>query len=101
MKTKKKHKRKSTGIRYGIILLISLALLSSVFFYAVFLSPATSFNDDQTLIYIPTKQANKSFIKEKIKSKVKKVQFTTFLALAEWSGYWKQVKPGRYIIIKN
>ena len=101
MKTKKKHKRKSTGIRYGINLLISLALLSSVFFYAVFLSPATSFNDDQTLIYIPTKQANKSFIKEKIKSKVKKVQFTTFLALAEWSGYWKQVKPGRYIIIKN
>ncbi|MFN5423461.1 MAG: endolytic transglycosylase MltG [bacterium] len=101
MSAKRKHKKKESGIRYGIILLVLLAVLSSAFFYVVFLRPATSFNEDQITILIPSKQADKSVVKEKIKSKVKKVQFTTFLALAEWSGYWKNIKAGRYTIRKN
>lgn len=101
MSAKKKHKKKATGIRFGILLLILLALLSSVFFYTVFLRPATNFNEDKITILIPTLKADKSVVKEKIKQRVKKVPFTTFLALAEWSGYWKNIKPGRYVIKKN
>lgn len=101
MSTKKRNRKITSGIRYGIVLLILLALLSSVFFYSVFLRPSTNFKEDEVTVYIPTQQAEKSFVKEKIKSKVKKVQFTTFLALAEWSGYWKEIKPGRYIIKKD
>lgn len=101
MSGKKKHKKKASGIRYGVILLVFLALISSAFFYVVFLRPATNFAQDEITILIPTRKAEKSFVKEKIKKEVKKVQFTTFLALAEWSGYWQSIKPGRYVIEKN
>ncbi len=101
MSSRKKNKKKSSSIKFGFLLLALLALLSSAFFYVVFLRPATNFSQDEITMLIPTKKAEKSFVKEKVKKNVKKVEFTTFLALTEWTGYWKNIKPGRYTIKKN
>jgi UPF0755 protein len=102
MATKRNTKKKKVkGIRFGILLIVLLALISSSFFYIIFLTPATTFTQEEVTIFIPTNKAEKSLIKDKVKRHVKRVQFTTFLALAEWTGYWKEIKPGRYQIRKN
>jgi UPF0755 protein len=52
-------------------------------------------------LYIPTKKANKSFVKDLVRKHIKPVGFTTFMAMSEWTGYWKAIKPGKYVIEKN
>lgn len=102
MATKRNTKKKKVkGIRFGVTLIILLALISSSFFYSIFLRPATTFTQEEHTIYIPKRNAEKSFVKEKVKSQVKRVQYTTFLALAEWTGYWNEIRSGRYLIKKN
>ena len=75
-----------------------LAFLAAGFFYFVFLSSSTKFNDDQVILLVTEKNANKQFIKKEIKQNLHSTHYTSFLALAEWTGYWKNIKPGRYII---
>jgi len=99
-KTRKKPVKKRSNT-ISIILLAVLAFVSAAFFYILFLRPATSFNADKATLYIPTKKADKSFVKELVRKHLKPVGFTTFLALSEWSGYWAAIKPGRYVIEKN
>ncbi len=82
-------------------MLALLAFVSAAFFYVLFLRPATNFNAEQATLYIPTKKANKSFVKDLVRKHIKPVGFTTFLALSEWTGYWKAIKPGKYVIEKN
>jgi len=99
-KTRKKPVKKRSNT-ISIILLAVHAFVSAAFFYILFLRPATSFNADKATLYIPTKKADKSFVKELVRKHLKPVGFTTFLALSEWSGYWAAIKPGRYVIEKN
>jgi UPF0755 protein len=99
-KTRKKTTKKRSS-KTSIILLALLAFVSAAFFYVLFLRPATSFNAEQATLYIPTKKANKSFVKDLVRKHIKPVGFTTFLALSEWTGYWKAIKPGKYVIEKN
>jgi len=99
-KARKKPVKKRSNI-ISIVLLSVLAFVSAAFFYLLFLRPATSFNADQATLYIPTKKADKSFVKELVRKHLKPVGFTTFLALSEWSGYWNEIKPGKYVIEKN
>jgi len=99
-KTRKKPVKKRYNI-ISIVLLSVLAFVSAAFFYVLFLRPATDFNADQATFYIPTKKADKSFVRELLRKHLKPVGFTTFLALSEWSGYWNEIKPGRYVIDKN
>lgn len=88
-------------MKISVILLIILAFVSAAFFYTLFLRPATDFKADQATLYIPTKKAEKKFVKALVRDHLKAMQFTTFLALAEWTGYWNEIKPGRYVIEKN
>ncbi len=100
----KKSRKKTTKKRSSktsIILLALLAFVSAAFFYVLFLRPATSFNAEQATLYIPTKKANKSFVKDLVRKHIKPVGFTTFMAMSEWTGYWKAIKPGKYVIEKN
>jgi UPF0755 protein len=99
-KTRKKPVKKRSN-KIPIVLLVVLAIVSAAFFYTVFLRPATSFNAEQATFYIPTKKADKRFVKELVRKHLKPVQFTTFLALSDWTGYWEDIKPGRYVIDKN
>lgn len=99
-KTRKKPVKKSTN-KTSIVLLIILSFVSSAFFYLLFLRPATQFNAEQATLYIPTKKAEKRFVKELVRKHVKQTAFTTFLALSDWSGYWNEIKPGKYVIEKN
>lgn len=82
-------------------MLAILAFVFALFFYSLFLRPATDFKADQATLYIPSPKANKKFVKTLVRKHVKDVEFTTFLALAEWTGYWNEIKPGRYVIEKN
>lgn len=101
-KTKKKSKKRNNkGIKIGIFLMVILAFLAASFFYIVFLSSATNFKNDQIELFISEKNANKEFVKEAIRKELYKTHFTTFNALAQWTGYWKDIKPGRYIIKKG
>ncbi|MFZ9589418.1 MAG: endolytic transglycosylase MltG [Chitinophagaceae bacterium] len=95
---KKTKRKKGKGIRIGIILIAVLAFIAAGFFYFVFLSSSTKFNDDQVILLVTEKNANKQFIKKEIKQNLHSTHYTSFLALAEWTGYWKNIKPGRYII---
>ena len=99
-KIKKKNVKKKSG-RTGIVLISLLAIVFAVFFYSIFLRPATSFKGEEVVIFIPSSKANKTFVKSKIKASIKPAQYTSFLALAEWFGYWDHIKPGRYIIKKD
>ncbi len=98
--TRKKPVKKRSNL-ISIVLLSVLAFVSASFFYVLFLRPATSFNAEEATLYIPTKKADKSFVKELVRKHLKPVGFTTFLALSEWTGYWKAIKPGKYVIEKN
>jgi len=96
--SKKRTKKKNKGIRIGIILIALLAFLAAGFFYLLFLSNATKFKDNQVVLLISEKNANKQFVKEEVQQSLHGSHYQTFLGLAEWSGYWKDIKPGRYII---
>lgn len=98
-KPKSKVKRKAN--RTGLLLLAALAFVSALFFYVVFLRPATQFKGEEATITIPKDKINKDHVKSQIKKYVDPVNYTTFLALAEWSGYWKNIRPGRYVIKRN
>ncbi len=101
-KNRKKVKRvKSKGIKIGIILMSVLAFVAASFIYIVFLSSATKFENDHFELLISEKNANKLFVKEAIKSELHATQLTTFNALALWTGYWSNIKPGRYVIKKG
>jgi UPF0755 protein len=103
-KAKKTTKKKSTNrkkSRIGLILICTLAFLFAGFFYTLFLRPATNFKGEEVVILIPSSKANKTFVKNKIKASIKPAQYTSFLALAEWFGYWDHIKAGRYIIKKD
>lgn len=67
----------------------------------VFLRPATQFKGEEATILIPRNKISKEHVKKEVKKFVDPVNYTTFLALAEWSGYWKDIRPGRYVIKKN
>jgi len=96
--SKKRTKKKNKGIRIGIILIALLAFLAAGFFYLLFLSNATKFKDNQDVLLISEKNANKQFVKEEVQQSLHGSHYQTFLGLAEWSGYWQDIKPGRYII---
>jgi UPF0755 protein len=98
-KQKSKVKRKAN--RTGILLLSILAFVAALFFYMVFLRPATQFKGEEATITIPRDKTNKDYVKNEIKKYVDPVNYTTFMALAEWSGYWKNIMPGRYVVQKN
>ena len=99
-KTRKKPVKKRSN-KISIILLVILAFVSSAFFYVLFLRPATNFNAEQATLYIPTKKAEKLFVKDLVRKHTKPVAFTTFIALSDWTGYWNEIKPGKYAIEKN
>jgi UPF0755 protein len=95
---RKTKKTKSKGIRMGILLMGVLAFIAAGFSYFVFLSSATKFKNDEVVLLIAEKNANKQFIKKEIEDNLHATHYTTFLALAEMTGYWKNIKPGRYVI---
>jgi UPF0755 protein len=95
---KKTKKGKGKGIRIGISLIAVLAFIAAFFVYFIFLSSGTKFNQDEAIIFINDKNANQQFVKKEIQKKLHSAHYTTFLALAEWTGYWKNIKTGRYII---
>lgn len=97
-KKKTNRKSKKSGLKTGIALTALLAFVFSLFFYLVFLRPATNFELDEATILIPNKKAEKVYVKPLLSNLVKPVQFTTFLVLADWFGYWDHIKPGRYVI---
>lgn len=97
--TKKRPKKKKNVT--AIILIGVLAFVFSIFFYTLFLRPATVFNGDEEIFLIPSSKANQTFVKKRIRVFLKSAQYTSFLGLAEWFGYWKHIKPGRYIIKKD
>ena len=82
----------------GILLMGVLAFIAAGFSYFVFLSSATKFKNDEVVLLIAEKNANKQFIKKEIEDNLHATHYTTFLALAEMTGYWKNIKPGRYVI---
>ncbi|MEY3433547.1 MAG: endolytic transglycosylase MltG [Bacteroidota bacterium] len=98
---KNKKTKKSKGIRIGIWLLVLTSLLFSAFVYVMFLRPATKFKGEQVIIFVPKSKATKQYVRDQIKNQVQTVSYNTFLGLAEWSGYWKKIKSGRYVIEKN
>lgn len=101
-KTKKKSKKsRNKSIKFGIILMSILAFIAAAFFYIVFLSSATKFKNDEIELLISEKNANKLFIKEAMRKELHATHFTTFNALAQWTGYWSNIKPGRYILRKG
>jgi UPF0755 protein len=95
---RKTKKTKSKGIRMGILFMGVLAFIAAGFSYFVFLSSATKFKNDEVVLLIAEKNANKQFIKKEIEDNLHATHYTTFLALAEMTGYWKNIKPGRYVI---
>lgn len=96
-----KRKKKTNSIKIGIVLIVLLAFISALFFYTLFLRSATTFTDEEVVIYIEVDKKEKSLVKKTLKQYIKPVEYTTFLALAEWTGYWNDIKPGRYAIKKN
>jgi UPF0755 protein len=98
---KTNNKKKNKPTYWGTILLVLLSLLFAVFTYSIFLRPATKFNTDEIVILIPTAKATKVYLRPIIKENLHAVHFTTFLALADWFGYWENIKPGKYIIEKG
>lgn len=94
-------KAKKSANKTGMILLAMLAFVFSLFVYIVFLRPATKFKSEETVFLIPTKKAEKKFVRSLLKENLHTVHYTTFLALADWFGYWDKIKPGKYIISKN
>lgn len=101
MRKYQRSRKRNKGIRIGFILLISFAFLSASFFYFLFLKSATSFGDDEVVLYIPSKNHSAKDVKSKLKSLIDPAAYKTFLALAQSTGYWKQIKPGRYVITRG
>lgn len=89
------------GNKTGLLLLSLLAFAAALFCYVLFLRPATQFKGEEATILIPSSKANSAYVRNEVKKHVDAVNFTTFLALAEWTGYWKDIRPGRYVIKKN
>ncbi|GDX44222.1 aminodeoxychorismate lyase [Bacteroidota bacterium] len=100
-KTIRKKITRKKGGRTGLFLICLLALLFAGFFYTLFLRPATNFKGEEVVIIIPDSKTNKTFVKNKIKASIKPAQYSSFLVLAEWFGYWDHIKPGRYVIKKD
>ncbi|MEN9883163.1 MAG: endolytic transglycosylase MltG, partial [Bacteroidota bacterium] len=96
-----KKRKSSKGIQFGLIFLLLFSFISASFFYLLFLKSATSFEDDEITIYISSSNATPKNVKAKLKSNINPTAYTTFLALAQSTGYWKEIKPGRYIITKG
>lgn len=94
-------KIKKPANRTGLILLAILAFVFSIFTYFIFLRPATKFESEETIFLIPTKKTEKKLVQTLLKENLHTVNYTTFLALADWFGYWDKIKPGKYIIGKN
>jgi len=96
---KKQLKKKKNHL--GSIMLLLLSLLFAAFIYTIFLRPATKFKNEEITILIPTYKANKSYLRPIVKQQLHAIHFTTFLALADWFGYWEKIKPGKYTIEKG
>lgn len=103
MTPRKNYKKRKTnkGIRFGLIFLLLFSFISASFFYLLFLKSATSFEEDEVTIYLSGSNSTPKYVKAKLKSILNPAEYTTFLALAQSTGYWKQIKPGRYIITKG
>jgi UPF0755 protein len=100
-KINSRRKKTKKGIKVGILLLIAFAFISATFFYLLFLKSATTFQEDEFALYIPSSKATPSLVKSRIKSIVKATDYTTFLALAISTGYWNDIKAGKYVISKG
>ena len=84
-----------------MLLLIAFAFISATFFYLLFLNSATTFQEEEVALYIPSSRSTASLVKSRIKSIVKASDYTTFLALAISTGYWNDIKAGKYVISKG
>lgn len=100
---KKNNKRKTNkkSLEWGWISLAMLSFVFALFFYTIFLRAATKFKAEEITIYIPTKKSNKIYVKPIVRENLHSVHYTTFLALADWFGYWDKIKPGKYTIEKG
>lgn len=96
-----RRKKTKKGIRVGMLLLIAFAFISATFFYLLFLKSATTFQEEEFALYIPSSRSTPSLVKSRIKSIVKASDYTTFLALAISTGYWNDIKAGKYVISKG
>lgn len=98
-KSKKRSKtNKHQSLRLGIALMFILAFVAAAFFYTLFISSSTNFNNNQVELLIADKNANKRFVEKVLQSNLHKTHYTTFKVLAAWTGYWEKIKPGRYVI---
>lgn len=94
---KKNRKNKRKGTRLGIYLISTIAFLAAGCVYFLF-SSSTKFKKEEVQLLITEKNANQEYIKKEIKQYLHTTHYNSFLALAECTGYWNNIKPGRYII---
>ena len=101
MKNTRKHKRKKRGKGKSIFLILLVALISSCIFYFGLLSSGTKFNEDEVILFISENNTNKQLIKKEIQKNLHSIHYITFLALCHSTGYFNNIKPGRYILKKG
>lgn len=101
-KNKKKHKaQKSRNSIMGYFFIGVIAFLLAICSYLLFISSSTNFKEDQHVILIYGKQTNSDNISHELSSKLTGTHFFIFKVLANTTGYWNEIKPGRYIIKKE
>lgn len=100
-KINSRRKKSKKGIKIGMLLLIAFAFISATFFYLLFLKSSTTFQEDEFAFFIPSSKATPALVKTRLKSIVKPSDYTTFMALAMSTGYWNDIKAGKYVISKG
>lgn len=100
-KKKTKSKSKRSSHKKGYVIISTLALVSSIIVYLLFLRSSTKFDSEDKIILISSNNAEKSYVKPVLKEVIEPINFQTFLALADLFDYWNNIKPGRYKIDRN
>ena len=67
----------------------------------LFLGPGTGFDGKSETIYIPSQDATKSRVMSELRDRKVLSIPALFSLLADASGYWKHVRPGRYTVEKG
>ncbi len=85
----------------AILFLLALLAVAAAFAYFRFFAPATAFTEKEKFLLIYSARPTRAAVLETIEKEKFLKHTGAFSQFAEWTGYWDQIKPGRYRVEKG
>src|SRR5215212_7358252 len=84
-----------------LVVLLMLVIISGAIAGWIFLGPATGFSTNEKALYIRSNAATKKAVMDSLVKNRIITNETAFEFLANRLTYWKNIKPGKYVINKG